>query len=376
MHIFNGWKKIAACLVALLLLACCAAWWGYAHLTGLVQARLRLFAGNDLSIARVTTRWNSVELEQVRLARHGAGPFDRSIAIGRVVLRPRLVSLFSGRLVGDITLEKPCLLLEIAPDGSFVRPFPAAAPLSPGKAVERGPTLPVTIDAIHVSDGSIELLDWHAGRKGGVGLSNPHERYHLLHFDDVSLDTGKLEFPPVDRRTSVRLGLKSRGGGVLTLQGELSPASRDSHLRLDIKGLNITRYRPYFLKPGDLGVSGGTLTAGCDINIEKRRLKAPGSIVLKDLKFEQNGVKGVLMGIPAWALIKLSSDSKGELRVVFALNGSLDNPRFVIRQSLREQIVTGLSARIGIPTVSSVGKGIVDIGEKGVKGLVGIFGGN
>src|SRR6185369_7932710 len=132
--------------------------------------------GSDLSIAKVTARWNRVELDRVLLARRGAGPFERRIAIDRVVLRPRLVSLFSGHLeLGDITLEKPYLLLEIAPDGSFVRPFPAASPQSRGKAEQTGPALPVSVAAVHISGGSVEILDWHAGRRGGVGLSNPRQ---------------------------------------------------------------------------------------------------------------------------------------------------------------------------------------------------------
>ncbi|KAF0215513.1 MAG: hypothetical protein FD174_4107 [Geobacteraceae bacterium] len=372
MHIKSSRKKIAGCVVALVLIVSGAAWWGYAHLTDLVQAQLRIFAGNDLTIGKVTARWNRVELEQVRLARRGAGPFDRRITIGRVVLRPRLVSLFSGRLeLAEISIDKPYLLLEIAPDGALVKPFP------PGPAPSRktaGPSHPVTIDAVHVTAGTVDILDWHVGRGKVMGLSNPRERYNLLHLHDVAFDLGKLDFPPEDRTTPLRLTLKNQGGGTLVLNGTMAPKTLDGKLTLAVTDLDITRFRPYFLKQGDLGVAAGTLSVRCDISIAKHYLKAPGVIVLKGLEFERSGAKGFWMGIPAWALVNVMADNKDELKMNFAVNGSLDNPRFTVRQSFVEQIAMALSSKIGVASVESIGKGIIGIGSKGVKGVMGIFG--
>lgn len=376
MKLTSFWKKTLFVLLILVALSSAAAWWGYAHLTTLVQARLRDVVGNDLTIGRVTARWNRIELEQVRLARRGTGAFDKRVAIGRMVLRPRLVSLIKRRLeLDEISLENPYLLLEIAPDGSLAHFFPPKSPKQGEKEQQDASALPISISSVRIRGGIIEILDWHAARRGGIGLSNPREHYHLLHIQDVSFDTDRLDIPLTDRATTLRLSLKNRGGGDLSLKGTLSPNSMDSRLRLDISGLNITRFRPYFLKPGDLGVSKGTLAATCDISIRKRIMKAPGTIVLKDLEFEQSGAKGALMGISARALVNFMSDSKDDLKVNFDVSGSLDNPRFTIRQSLMDQIATALSSKLGVSTVSSVGKGIVEAGEKGVKGLMGIFGG-
>jgi len=173
----------------------------------------------------------------------------------------------------------------------------------------------------------------------------------------------------------VRLELTSKGGGHLLIAGDLAPKGLNSHLKLDLSGLNIIPYRPYFLKQGDLDVSAGTLSASCSLTIDKRILNAPGSLHLKGLTFDHSSTKGVLLGVPAWALISFLSDNKDELSVPFTVKGSLDNPRFSIHQSLADQVATALSSKIGIPTVSGVGKGILGIGEKGIKGIFGIFGG-
>ncbi|HEY6837626.1 MAG TPA: hypothetical protein VI389_02670, partial [Geobacteraceae bacterium] len=145
-----------------------AVWWGYAHLTTLVQSRLRSIAGDELSVGKVTARWNRVELDQVKIARHGAGPFRERLAIERVVIRPSLWSLFSRHLaIGEIVLEKPYLLVEIAPDGTLVKIIhPPKASSAPSSSA----ALPIQVSDIRIEDGSLDILDWQAGRKGRMGL--------------------------------------------------------------------------------------------------------------------------------------------------------------------------------------------------------------
>jgi uncharacterized protein DUF748 len=366
-------KIITWCLGALALIMLGATWWGYGHLTTLVQRQLRGVIGNDLTIGKASVRWNRVELEQVRMLRQGSGPFRQRLAIERLVLRPRLVSLFSGRLaLGEISLDKPYLLLEIAPDGSLVNPLPSSP--APARQAKSGPTLPVTISGLKINDGTLDLIDRHVIRQSGVGLSNPREKYHHLQFRQIALNLGAFDIPTTSRVAPLQLSLKLQGGGTLALKGTLAPQTLDSRLQLEVSDLAITRLRPYFIKKGDLDVIGGLLSVHCSIDIEKRYLKAPGEIVLKDLSFDQSGSKGFWKGMPLWALKKVVADSKGDLRVKFAMNGSLDNPRFTVRQSFIELLATGLSSKIGISTASSIGKGLIDSGSSGVKGLLKVFG--
>ena len=370
---FTGFKKhIGLILLVLALFTCAGVWWGYAHLTSLVQARLKFLVGPDISVGNVTARWNRIELDQVRIARRGVGPFADRLSCGRIVIRPSLLSLFSGRLdISGILLEKPYLLLEIMPDGSFARILPPrpAAPAGSSTAA-----LPVRIAGLRLSNGSIDLLDRQVARKGGIGVSNPRERYHLTSLQDISFAAGALDIPASERPMPVRLELTSKGGGHLLIAGDVAPKGLDSHLKLDLSGLNITRYRPYFLKEGDLDVSAGSLSATCSLTINKRILNAPGSLRLKGLAFDHSSTRGTLLGLPAWALVSFLSDNKDELSVPFTVNGNLDNPRFSIHQSLVDQVATALSSKIGVPTVSGVGRGILEIGEKGIKGILGITG--
>ena len=365
-------KVLFSGLALMALLLGGAAWWGYGHLTGLVQRQLQSFAGDDLTIGRVTARWNRVELDQVRLARHGSGPFDQRLAIDRLVLHPRLISLFSKRLeLGEITIDKPYLLLEIAPDGSLVKPLHDRP--APSRAKD-GPSLPLTISALRITNGTVDTLDWHAARRGGIGLSNPREHYHLLQLNGIDLDLGGIDIPPADRPTRIRLNVKSRGGGSLALNGALSPQSLNGTLKLDIKELNIVPYRPYFLKKGDMDVKAGQLSIHSDISIEKRQLNAPGEMLIKGLAFDQSGMKGFWMGLPARTLMKTMEDNQGDLKVDFTVKGSLDDPRFKVRQSFVEQVATGLASKLGVVSPSSIGKGLIDAGSSGMKEIRKVFG--
>jgi len=366
-------KIIISCLGALALIMLGGAWWGYGHLTSLVQRQLRTMIGEELTIGKASVRWNRVELDQVRLLRRGSGPFQQRLAIERLVLRPRLVSLFSGRLeLGEISLDKPYLLLEIAPDGSLVNPLPTRP--SPTRQTKTGPTLPVTISGLKISDGTIDLIDRHVARMDGVGLSNIREKYHHLKFSQIALKLGAFDIPGSNRAAPLQLMMNMEGGGSLALKGSLSPQTLDSSLQLDVRDLGIVRLRPYFIRKGDLDVNAGQLSVNCSITVEKRYLKAPGEIVLKELSFDQSGSKGFWRGLPVWALKKVVADSKGDLRVKFTMNGSLDNPKFTVRQSFIELLATGLSSRIGIASASSIGKGLIDSGSSGVKGLLKMFG--
>jgi hypothetical protein len=373
----KGFKYAALSIVILLAVSAGTVWWGYAHLTGLLQGQLRKIAGNDLSIGKVIAHWDRIELEKVVLLRHGNRPFDKRLSVERIELNPRLKSLMSGRLeLGVIQIVNPYLLLEIAPDGSLVKPALMTKKADNGAKQDDRP-LPVVIDGIVINGGRMEILDWGAGRKKAVGLSNPKERYHRLRFSEIAFELGRLQFPTLDEPTPLRLSLKDEGGGLLTMDGMVSTRGGDCNLKLDLKGLKIIHYRPYFMKEGDLGISSGEASVASNISVVKRQLTTPGTVTLKGLAFDDSGSKGILMGLPAKALINFMADNNGELKVNFSLNGSLDNPRFTVRDSFAHEVASAISRKLGITTPAVVGKGIIGgFGTRVVRGVMNAFGGN
>jgi hypothetical protein len=160
----------------------------------------------------------------------------------------------------------------------------------------------------------------------------------------------------------------------LTVKGQISPASLDSSLKLSLRQWDITRFRPYYLKPGDFDVNHGSLDGDANITISKQHLNIPGEIRIKGLELKQGGGRGFFLGLPARAVLAFLKNNKDEIAVQFTLAGDLANPRFQLRQSLVDQIATGVASKIGIPVVSDVARGIMFLGGKGVEGIGKLFG--
>lgn len=346
------------------------------HLTGLVETALRKSFGSELSLGSITAGWNRIELADLKVKRSGPGPFSERVWIKRAILTPSFRALFSRRIdIGLLRLEQPMALIEIAPDGSLISPLPLAANRKKESA-SHGPEPPFTlrIDRIEIENGELAVLDRHARHRGTTGLSNPREGYHLLRFPRLTVRIDGLHYPFTPTPLPVRLALAAPEKGSLTLSGAISLATLDSRLKLSLRQWSLTHFRPYFQKQGDLNVTQGLLDADATITIAKNRLNAPGEIRLKGLQLDIRGGRGLFLGLPAAAVLSFLKNNKDEISVPFTLSGDLKNPRFQARQSLVDQIATGVAGKIGIPIVSDVAKGVIYLGGKGIEGIGKLFG--
>lgn len=369
--------RIALTIVAVLgLLLTGTFFWLAHHLTGLVETALRKNFGPECSIGSIEAGWNRVVIKDVHIRRNGKSPFPDRLFIARVILTPSLRALLSRRIaISELTIERPQLLVEITPDGNVLSPLPtirkSQAPDTPHKG---GPAFSVTIGKIAVQDGELIILDRHLKHRSAVGISNPKEGYHLLRFPKLQLSSASFSYPLLNQPMPIDASLAAPQTGSLQLHGQLSPASLDSSFKLSLRQWDITRFRPYYLKPGDLDVSHGTLDGDASISISKRRLQVPGEIRIKGLELNLAGNRGLFLGLPAKTVLAFLKNNKDEITVSFTLAGDLSNPRFQVRQSLLDQIATGVASKIGIPIVSDVARGVIFLGGKGIEGIGKLFG--
>lgn len=365
---------IGGCL--LLVLAAGTLYWLSRNLTHLVEAGLRKGLGPDVALGSIETGWNRVVVRELRLKRTGPGPFNDRIRIERVELTPSFRALFSRKLeIGRLRIERPHLLVEIAPDGKLIAPLPVVS--SNNASTAKNPAKPaftLRIDQVELLDGELTILDRQTKRRGLPGLSNPREGYHVVRFSQVALKTGRLGYPLAQEALPLKLALTAPQNGSLTLNGTIDPVSLDSALKLSLRQWDITKFRPYYLKPGDIDVTHGTLDGDATIAINGRKLHAPGEIKIKGLQLNLSGGRGMFLGLPAAAVLGFMKNNKDEIAVPFTLSGDLSNPRFQVRQSLVDQIATGVAGKIGIPVVSDVARGIIFLGGKGVEGIGKLFG--
>ena len=347
----------------------------YANLSRVAEAGLRRFLGQELVVGRVEMQWNRISFHQLRIGGRGAGTTPR-LQIQRLTITPSLRTLFAERFqIGRIQVDTPQILIEIGADGRVVSPLPTLAAPREEKKTGSGKYLAVTIGSVVVNRGEVTILDRHVARVGGQGLSNPREQYHLARFTDVSFSAGRIDLPDTGRTVPFKLAAKAPGSGTLTFEGSVAPSTKNGSATLALRQWDITRFRPYYQKPGDMTATRGSLSADCTISIRERHLNAPGSIRLKDMTVDAAGARGLFFGMPAKAVLWFLENNKDEITVEFTVSGSLDNPRFKVKQALMDQVGSALARKMGIPILGDMGKGLVDLGSKGIRGIKGLFGG-
>jgi hypothetical protein len=380
MHRFSLNRKPVRILIiagsVLAILTVVTLFWLSRNLTRLIETTLQKNLGPDFSLGSIEAGWNRVVLTDVRIRRGGPGPFPHRLLIPRLVLTPSFRALASRRIeIKQLTVERPQVLIEIGPDGKVIAPLPATQKQHTA-VPEQGnsPAFSTAIGKIELTDGELIILDRHSKRRAAVGISNPKDGYHLLRFPKLQLTCGPFNYPLLNQAMPLSFSLAAPQAGSLTVKGQISPASLDSSLKLSLRQWDITRFRPYYLKPGDFDVNHGSLDGDANITISKQHLNIPGEIRIKGLELKQGGGRGFFLGLPARAVLAFLKNNKDEIAVQFTLAGDLANPRFQLRQSLVDQIATGVASKIGIPVVSDVARGIMFLGGKGVEGIGKLFG--
>jgi Domain of Unknown Function (DUF748) len=240
---------------------------------------------------------------------------------------------------------------------SAVRPVSTCAEPSPSTESSLG----VHIGQVVLHGMSVEFFDATVpGTRSGP---------HAMRFDGVQGTVGPLALPALNEPISIDLQAAVAGKrhtGNLTLEGQLTPASRDARLALRARGVDLTALQPYLLPRGDASVRSGRLDLQLDARVDALKLQAPGHLVLHDLQLDGDGsVFGTFAGVPrAAVLAALSRDGKIELD--FTLQGRVDDPRFSINQVFAVQFAVGLAEKLGV----SVG-GAVEGLTQAIKGLFG-----
>jgi Domain of Unknown Function (DUF748) len=365
-------RLVLLSLIGAAIVLSAAFFWLSRNLTSLVESSLRRTYGPELSLGRIETDWHRVILHDIHLKRTGGGPVNDRISIGRVIMTPRFRALLSRRLEIDLLrLENPRLLIEVSPDGSLMSPLASASTAS-GSG---GPALSLAISRIEINKGEIIFLDRSTDRLRMPGVSNRSQGFHLLQLTDIWFHTGPLEIPFKAAPLPVTLFLSAPGPGTLRVNGTFSPVTLDTNLEITLRHWDLTRFRPYYLKPDSLNVTGGFLDGDATLSISAKKLHVPGEIRIKGLELERTGKQGAFLGMSAKAFLAAMKDDKGEIATTFLLDGDLSNPRFKARQSLVEQIGGGMARKLGVPVISDVGSGIINLGKKGISGIRSLFGG-
>lgn len=317
--------------------------------------------GPRASVDAINVSWNRVEVRGLRIkaVREGTQrwPAEDELRAERVQLVPDLRSAFSGKWrVGRIEVDKPYLSLYRSRDGKLhVLPALLDKPAPAQQEAQQTAAAPlVLIDRVELHDAEVDFYD--------ASVRQPAHRMRLAELQAVVRD---LKLPALDEPIGLDVEAVFKGpqrDGKLQIGGTLTPATHDARLKADVNGVDLVALEPYLLKVAEGGVKRGTLDLKLDATVQNNKLKAPGTLTLKQVEL---GKSGHFAGIPQRAVLAaMSRDNR--IEVQFTLAGRLDDPNFSLNEDFATRIASALAEKLGV-SVGGVVEGVGGV----IKGLLG-----
>jgi hypothetical protein len=319
----------------------------------IIKHELESFLGEDFSARKIDLHWGEVEALDISF-KNPAG--KEVFKAERLVLEADFIGLLKKKYtLSNLSLENPYILLEKDTKGKIITPFPKKG----SQKEEEKPMLPVFFKKIHVTNGSLDYFDRSASIKPV-----------LTKLRNVELEFKDLTFPPGDNFSSYNLSASILGkqhAGSLRSNGKIKLANKDMDGKVEIKRLDITDFKPYYQKKGDVNVTRGIIDMNVDVKIRSNEINSPGKAVLKDLEFERgSGMGDKFLNMPLSAVVSFLKNNNNEIVVNFVVEGDLNNPKFNLRESFMNKISIAMAEKLGL-SIQRIGESIVETGAEGAK---------
>lgn len=356
-------RKILLAFAALLLAALAFAY----HLAvQRLNGALLQALGPRATVGAIELGLTGLTVRDLRIAAAPGWPADEELHAGRVRVRPDLASVFGGWRVQRVEVEDARIVLLRGRDGRLsvlpgVLGGPRKAPPAAENAASAAPSsLRIVIDHLALDRVQVDLYD--------ASLPNQKTPHHVQ-LADLNAKLDHLVAPAFDEPIDIALQALFKGptqDGRLTIDGDLTPASREAALKIRLHGADLLALQPYLLKVADGGIKKGLLDLSLDARVRRQQLKAPGEVVLTGLQLSSGpGVMDRFAGMSRQAVLA-SLERKGRIEMKFTLEGRLDDPSFSINDSLAKRFASGLADSLGV-SMSGVVEGVGEM----VKGLFG-----
>lgn len=347
------WRVGAAALAVLVLLA--VAWqFAMRQLEREIVARL----GPRGEVASVSLSWNGVELRGLRIAAapKSGWPAADELHAERVVVTPDLWAALRGRIgVHRIAVDGGYIALLRTRDGQL-RVLPSLLGDSPGRRdASPADTPTLRIGEVRLRDTEVAWFD-----------QSVRQPPLALRLTGIDARIGPLPLPALDAATAIDLqamieGSRTGPRGKLSIDGEVTHASRDADLKVQLRQVDLVVLQPYLNRVADGGVKAGRLDLDLRAKVQRQHLHAPGRVTLTGLELGSGG----FAGLPRQALVAAASQN-GPIELDFTLEGRLDDPAFSLNENLATRFAAALAEKLGL----SVGGVVEGVGSV-IKGLFG-----
>lgn len=321
----------------------------------IIKYELESFLGKDFSVRKIELHWGKVEALDLSFEI----PTGKEVfKTDRLVLEADVIGLLKKEyILSNLSFENPYILLEKDEKGRIVIPFPQKGSKKKGEK----PIHPVFFKKMRVTNGSFDYLDRSVSRKPV-----------LTKLRNVEFEFKDITFPLGDNFSSYNLSARIPGNqyvGSLKSNGKIKLANKDMDGKVEIKRLDITDFKPYYQKKGDVNVTRGIIDINMDLKIKSNEINSPGKAVLKDLEFKKGSRTGSkFLNMPLSAIVSFLKNNNNEIVVNFVVQGNLNNPKFNLRENLMNKISLAMAEKLGL-SIRSIGGAIVETSAEGIKEL-------
>ena len=330
----------------------------------LIQPRLQKVMGPGFTLEEIRLRTTYLSARGIQY--EDPHSKQRFFQAEEIRVYPSPLSLLKKSLhIKELTFLQPSFFFYRSREGRMVGPWMTLEKESEAKEVPAGEvkkggeeSVEVQIGRIQVRNGSIDFED----RKTG----DPPSQIRLRTLDFEIRDIG---YPLASSHSPVELNGKIEGRtqeGSIRINGWVDVKTTDMETSLEIRGVDVTTFEPYYRKRVSAEIESGALDMDTRIDVKEKRLDAPGELGLINLRIKEGG--GTVLWIPAKTLVSLLEKKGHRLKAKFHVKGNVENPRFSLQETFLTQVAISLAQALGIP-IQVIGEEVLQGTLKGEKGL-------
>ncbi len=326
-----------------------------------IQPRLQKAMGPGLSVARVEMKTTCLSVQKIEYEDPHSG--RKFLQVKEVRIYPSLISFLRGRLkIRELLLLRPSFYFYRSREGVVAGPwFPMERREKGDRAlieeekVERGPS--IAIDRIRIEKGSIDFEDQKYGR--------PQSPIQLREMD---FRLKNIRYPIVSAPSPFELRGKMEGRtreGRIEAKGWIDLQTADTESVFKVSEMEVKTFEPYYQKRISAEIESGYFNLEAKISLKQRRIDAPGSMELIDLRMNE---EGTIFWVPAKTLVSLLKDKGNRVKAQFHVKGNINDPMFDLQENVLTRMAFSFGEALGLP-VKSLGETILGGAGKGAEGM-------
>jgi len=360
---------VALCLVVVVLIL--------AGLSGqLLKAQIEKTLGENVKAGSVSISWGKVIIEDLNFLRDG-----RIVGnVKSVTIKADFMSILEDKLtISRVEVDQPYFKLVIDTKGNLLLPVvlpveKAGEPKQKGRKKELQKdakpkdATPVEVKTLALRGGKVDFED--------RSLARPV----IMKFENLMVDIHDIAYPFSDQWTDFEVSCRLAGGkqkSTVNAMGKMNLLNEETKVKAVTKNIDLVLLRPYVEKKGDVGIERGSINMNMDTSVIKNHIRAPGTMVIRDLQLSfSGGIGGTFLGVPRSMVLSFLKNNNNEINLDFVLEGDLNNPRFNIRENFATRLSVSLAKKLGVSILGigeAVAGGSSSIIEGATKALKGLF---